>query len=943
MKKMTHNNPIYTFICFAICLFGAATHASEAEWQQALDKARQSVVSIRVDAVRAFDTESFSSSQATGFVVDARRGLILTNRHVVQPGPVIAKAVFANSEEVDLTPVYRDPVHDFGFYRYDPKQLKFIKPESLPLAPYQAKVGLEVKVIGNDSGEHMSILSGTLARLDRNAPKYRPGGYNDFNTFYFQSAADTSGGSSGSPVINQRGEVVALNAGGKFASAASYFMPLYAVQKALKKLQQEQPITRGTLQITLRARPYDEVRRLGLSNQAETGFRKHRQGDSLLVVEQVLPSGPADGKLRPGDILLSIKSDSQELEWLNRFEELEFFLDRHVNQSVQLTFERQGRRLTEQLQVADLHAITPSEFIEVGGAILHPLSYQLARQVNMPLRGIYVANAGYLLSRAGIGRASVITEINGQSVVNLDKLQHILTTLMQNERIRIRYFNLQDPRNERLSSVSFISTWHLARRCHRDDRLGYWPCENLNLKQQPVEIASTPLKFPKYKNKIVRKIAPSLVRVEATAPYYVDGNNYSSYTGTGVIVDAERGLVVVDRNTVPVNLLDVKLIFADTVEVPATIKFVHPLHNLALLQYDVNLLNGDRVQSARLLNKPVDEGDKLWLVGLGQQNKLVAQQVDVRSVSPLLLPRPRVPSFMESNVETIRVANPPSLAGGVLLDKRGRVRALWTNYQSQNQSATIDRGIPIRLVSELLDKWNEDQTPIYPSLEIELTPITFAEARALGLEDKWLKKFQNDSSDGKIFKIKNRGVDADAYHKLRNGDLLLTIDGVLLDSFARYDALMKPQAMRLEVFRDNQVLSLTVEPNILRGDIHPTYYLWAGAMLQDPHRALAAQFNVERIGAYISWYWYGSPANRYRLLPLNRIIEVDGVSVNNVQGFIDALQQLRNNEYVRLRLLDLFNREKIITLEPNEHYWPTAKIFWDGSQWRYVMLSDEGQ
>jgi hypothetical protein len=54
-----------------------------------------------------------------------------------------------------------------------------------------------------------------------------------------------------------------------------------------------------------------------------------------------------------------------------------------------------------------------------------------------------------------------------------------------------------------------------------------------------------------------------------------------------------------------------------------------------------------------------------------------------------------------------------------------------------------------------------------------------------------------------------------------------------------------------------------------------------------------------------------------------------------VQEFIDALKQLRNNEYVRLRLLDLFNREKIITLEPNEHYWPTAKIFWDGSQWRY--------
>ena len=66
--------------------------------------------------------------QATGFVVDAERGLILTNRHVVTPGPVTSEATFLNREEVQLYPVYRDPVHDFGIYRYDPTKLRFIKP-----------------------------------------------------------------------------------------------------------------------------------------------------------------------------------------------------------------------------------------------------------------------------------------------------------------------------------------------------------------------------------------------------------------------------------------------------------------------------------------------------------------------------------------------------------------------------------------------------------------------------------------------------------------------------------------------------------------------------------------------------------------------------------------------------------------------------------------------
>lgn len=76
--------------------------ADTAEWQHTIERVVRNVVSIHFCQTCSFDTSAALSSEATGFVVDAKKGYILTNRHVVGSGPFWGYCIFDNHEEVSV-------------------------------------------------------------------------------------------------------------------------------------------------------------------------------------------------------------------------------------------------------------------------------------------------------------------------------------------------------------------------------------------------------------------------------------------------------------------------------------------------------------------------------------------------------------------------------------------------------------------------------------------------------------------------------------------------------------------------------------------------------------------------------------------------------------------------------------------------------------------------
>ncbi|MFQ5634841.1 MAG: PDZ domain-containing protein, partial [Gammaproteobacteria bacterium] len=654
----------------------------------------------------------------------------------------------------------------------------------------------------------------------------------------------------------------------------------------------------------------------------------------MLVVDEIIPDGVADGKLQVGDIIVQVDG-----RFVTNFVPLAAILDDRVGDTVNLVVERYGAVVDVDVDVRDLHAITPREFVSFGDAVVHELSYQQARHLNRAIEGVYVANPGYVLANAGIPRGSVITDVGDEPVPNLDVFEATLADLADKERVTVRFYTFEDPVTSKLAMLTMDRRWFPVERCARDDGSGLWPCILLDNgghaePQQPATAT-----FIKQTDRRARAIAPSLVLVNYDMPYTISGISDRHYYGTGVIVDADRGFVVVDRNTVPEAMGDVRITFAGELEVAARVRYIHPLHNLALLEYDPALIGDTPVRPAKLAAATPIQGESVWVIGLRPDNKLIYRQTEVASVDPVFLPLSRTMRFRETNLEALNLVNGPRDVDGVIVDRKGRVTALWSSfaYQSGQDLVQENKGVPAAHVAERLELARDDRK-LY-SLEVELSPVSLATARKLGLGDMRVRRLtEHDPERRNALAVSRTVAGAPAAEVLKPGDLILTIDGVPVTRFREVEIATQHEAVDVEFLRDGRVESATIGTVALDGRGVRRAVMWAGALLQAPYRDMSSQRSVEPYGVYVSYFAYGSPASRYGLYAGRRIVEVDGIATPDLDRFLEIVANKADRQSVLLTTRTWNGAADVLTLKLDKTYWPTYEIVYRNDDWQRIAF-----
>ena len=275
---------------------------SEESIVNAVEKVSKSVVNIA--SVRIMQDQLFRvfpvQGVGSGIIID-NRGHILTNNHVID-GTDRLRVTLDNSKQVNAKVVGTDEETDLAVVRakpleiYNNDEVKF-QPANLGNSD-ELKVGQIVMALGNPFGltGGPTVTAGIISSLNRNVQ------FENGILELVQTDAAINPGNSGGPLINTKGEVVAINTAKiPYGQGIGFAVPINTVKSILTDLVENGHVSR----------PWLGISTVKLNARIASFYRLPIVHGALIV--NVEPYSPADNAgLRRGDIIEEIDGNKIE-------------------------------------------------------------------------------------------------------------------------------------------------------------------------------------------------------------------------------------------------------------------------------------------------------------------------------------------------------------------------------------------------------------------------------------------------------------------------------------------------------------------------------------------------------------------------------------------------------------------------------------------------------
>ena len=351
------------------------------------------------------------SSLGSGFVIDAEKGLIVTNNHVVQEAEEV-RVTFFDDDTVEAEIIGRDEKTDLALLKI--KTDKELKEVTFGDSS-EMRIGDWVIAIGNPFGLGGTVTTGIISAQQRNI---NAGPYDDF----IQTDASINRGNSGGPMFNTRGEVIGINTAIFSPSGGSvgigFAIPSNLGKPVIDQLIKYGRTRRGWLGVRIQQVTEEIAESLGLE-KAEGA-----------LVASVTPSGPAEkANIKAGDIIL--KFDGQDVPDMTDLPRI--VAETEIGKTVKVVIWRNNKKITENVTVGELEKAEEEGLLDrdptIGedrtkidsvGLVLAPLTETTRKEFDIPsgTDGVVVADVEDMSESAQkrLMPGDVIVEINQQAV-----------------------------------------------------------------------------------------------------------------------------------------------------------------------------------------------------------------------------------------------------------------------------------------------------------------------------------------------------------------------------------------------------------------------------------------------------------------------------------------------------------------------------------------------